>query len=144
MQFTHYISAYHYHYPHTCSDGLVCDEPFCEVISVSLHMSVIKQNGDSALMMAAKEGRTEVVSLLLEAEANIHLQNKVKMKIVCGINRNLGIEGSIRISNSQFSNLIGQLWMAVVWLSVMFLLYCCEEWKSLFFVKLQYLRQCSS
>ena len=94
--------------------------------------------------MAAKEGRTEVVPLLLEAEANIHLQNKVKMKIVCGINTNLGTEGPIKNSNPQFCNLIGQLWVAVVWLSVMFLLYCCEEWKSLFFVKLQYLRQCSS
>ena len=40
-------------------------------------MSVITQDGESALMMAASEGRTEVVSLLLEAGANIHLQNKV-------------------------------------------------------------------
>ena len=56
----------------------MCDEPFCEVISVSLHMSVITQDGDTALMMAAREGRTEVVSLLLGAGANIHLQNKVK------------------------------------------------------------------
>ena len=57
----------------------MCDKPFGEVISVSLHMSVITQwNGDSALMMAAREGRTEVVPLLLEAGANIHLQNKVK------------------------------------------------------------------
>ena len=64
-------------YRHTCSDGLVCDEPFCEVISVSLHMSVITQYGDSALMMAAKNGRTEVVLLLLEAGADIHLLNMV-------------------------------------------------------------------
>ena len=65
--------------PLTCTwtGGLVCDEPFCEVISVSLHMSVITQDGESALMMAAREGRTEVVSLLLKAGANIHLQNKV-------------------------------------------------------------------
>ena len=42
VQFTHYISAYHYHIlTHVASYGLVCDEPFCEVISVSLHMSVI-------------------------------------------------------------------------------------------------------
>ena len=41
-------------------------------------MSGITQDGDSALMMAAGKGRTEVVSLLLEAGANIHLQNKVK------------------------------------------------------------------
>ena len=40
-------------------------------------MSVIIQNGSSALMMAAEVGRTEVVSLLLEAGANIELQNKV-------------------------------------------------------------------
>ena len=45
---------------------------------VSLHMSVITQNGTSALMMAARWGRTEVVSLLLEAGANIHIQNEVK------------------------------------------------------------------
>ena len=41
-------------------------------------MSVITQKGESALMMVAREGRTEVVSLLLEAGANIHLQNEVK------------------------------------------------------------------
>ena len=45
---------------------------------VSLHMSVITQYGDSGLMMAARKGRTEVVSLLLEAGANTDLQNKVK------------------------------------------------------------------
>ena len=65
-------------YPHTCSDGLVCREPFCEVISVSLHMSVITQDGLSELMIAVREGRTEVVPLLLEAGANTDLQNKVK------------------------------------------------------------------
>ena len=41
-----------------------------------------QESGDSALMMAAGEGRTEVVSLLLEAGANIHLQNKVKGKVM--------------------------------------------------------------
>ena len=63
----------------TCTQtgGLVCDEPFCEVISVSLHMSVITQYGESALMMAAQESRTEVVSLLIKAGANTDLQNKV-------------------------------------------------------------------
>ena len=65
-------------HPPTCSDGLVCDEPFFEVISVSLHMSVITQWGFSALMMGVVEGWTEVVSLLLEAGANTDLQNKVK------------------------------------------------------------------
>ena len=42
-------------------------------------MSVITQDGDSALMMAVREGKTEVVPLLLEAEANTDLQNKVKL-----------------------------------------------------------------
>ena len=41
-------------------------------------MSVITQDGDTALMMAARRfGMTEVVSLLLEAGANTDLQNKV-------------------------------------------------------------------
>ena len=57
--------------PHTCSDGLVCDEPSCEVISVSLHMSIIIQDGDSPLMAAVKEGMTEVVSLLVKAGATL-------------------------------------------------------------------------
>ena len=33
-------------------------------------------------MMAVMKGNTEVVSLLLEAGANIHLQNKVKGKVM--------------------------------------------------------------
>ena len=44
---------------------------------VSLHMSVITQDGNSVLMMAVREGMTEVVSLLLEAGANTDLQNEV-------------------------------------------------------------------
>ena len=40
-------------------------------------MSVITQRGCTSLMIAAEEGKTEVVSLLLEAGANIDLQNKV-------------------------------------------------------------------
>ena len=44
-------------------------------------MSVITQDGDFVLMMALRKGRTEVVSQLLEAGVNIHLQNKVKMSI---------------------------------------------------------------
>ena len=59
----------------------VLGEPFCEVISVSLHMSVITQwQGYSALMMAVREGRTEVVSLLLEAGANTDLQDEVNAR----------------------------------------------------------------
>ena len=69
--------------PLTCTQtgGLVCDEPFCEVISVSLHMSVITQDGESALMKAVRKGMTEVVSLLLKAGANIDLQNKVHVSV---------------------------------------------------------------
>ena len=52
-------------------------EPLCEVISVSLHMSVITQWGESALMMAINT--TEIVSQLLEAGANIDLQDKVSI-----------------------------------------------------------------
>ena len=48
-------------------------------VSVSLHMSVITQwNGESALIMAVREGWTEVISLLLKAGANTEIQNKVK------------------------------------------------------------------
>ena len=64
---------------HTWTGGLVCDEPFCDVISVSLHMSVITQDGESALTMAVREGRWDILSLLLKAGAvcNIDLQYKV-------------------------------------------------------------------
>ena len=57
----------------------MCNEPSLPVISVSLHMSVITQRGDSPLMLAASEGSTEVVSLLVKAGAALDLQNKVNM-----------------------------------------------------------------
>ena len=44
-------------------------------------MSVIPQYGDTVLMMAVREGRTEVVPLLLEAGANTDLQNKVHVSV---------------------------------------------------------------
>ena len=47
----------------------------CEVL---LHVT---QDGYSALMMATREGRTEVVSLLVKAGANTDLQNMV---MCCG------------------------------------------------------------
>ena len=65
--------------PHTLSDGLVCNEPSLPVISVSLHMSIITQRGQSPLMEAAWRGRTEVVALLVKAGAALDLQNKVNM-----------------------------------------------------------------
>ena len=40
-------------------------------------MSVIAQDGYSALMMAIRNDKTEVVSLLLKAGANPDLQNEV-------------------------------------------------------------------
>ena len=44
---------------------------------VILHMCVITQNGWSALMMAADEGKTEAVVELVKAGANVDMQNKV-------------------------------------------------------------------
>ena len=41
------------------------------------------QYGDYALMMAARLGRTRVVSLLLKAGANTDLQNKVNHQEIC-------------------------------------------------------------
>ena len=57
----------------------MCNEPSLPVIIVSLHMSVIIQDGESALMEAARSGRTEVVSLLVKAGAALDLQNVVNM-----------------------------------------------------------------
>ena len=48
---------------------------------VILHMSVITQDGWSALMMAAMEGKTEVVVELVKAGANVDMQNKVYVYI---------------------------------------------------------------
>ena len=45
------------------------------------HISVTTQYGDSALTMAARKGRTEVVSLLLQAGANTDLQNMVYQEV---------------------------------------------------------------
>ena len=42
-----------------------------------LHMSVITQNGWSALLWAVYNGNTEVVQQLVKAGANLDLQNKV-------------------------------------------------------------------
>ena len=42
-------------------------------------------------MMAAREGRTEVVSVLLEAEANTDLQEKVEFQLImrCGLENSI-------------------------------------------------------
>ena len=60
---------------------------YTKFISVSLHMSLITQNGYSALAMAVNKGRTEVASLLLVAGANTDLQDKVKWRCDLGILR---------------------------------------------------------
>ena len=54
----------------------MCYEP---VISVSLHMCIITQSGESPLMVATWSGKTEVVSLLVKAGAALDLQNQVNM-----------------------------------------------------------------
>ena len=66
MEFVQYLLTH--------CDGLVCD-----VIGVSLHMSIITQSGESPLMKAASWGRTEVVSLLVKAGAALDLQDQVNM-----------------------------------------------------------------
>ena len=48
-----------------------------QCVCVILYMSVITQDGLSALMWAAREGRTKVVVELVKAEANVDMQTKV-------------------------------------------------------------------
>ena len=55
----------------------MCDEPFSEV-SQCLTRHDITQDGDSALTVATRKGRTDIVSLVLEAGANIHVRIKVR------------------------------------------------------------------
>ena len=50
-----------------CDLGILCTQSY-------LHMFFITQNGESALTMAAREGRTEVVTLLVILDPQ---QNKV-------------------------------------------------------------------
>ena len=49
---------------------------------IILHMSVITQDGDSALMRAASDGRTETIKELVKAKANLDLQNNVRIQLV--------------------------------------------------------------
>ena len=46
-------------------------------VFVILHVSVITQWGDSALMWAVWKSKTEVVVELVKAGANVDMQNKV-------------------------------------------------------------------
>ena len=48
-----------------------------DAVCVILHVSVITQDGYSALMFAARLGETEVVVELVKAGANVDVQNNV-------------------------------------------------------------------
>ena len=50
---------------------------YSEYQCVMLHMSVITQEGSSALLWAAYKGQTEVIQQLVKAGANLNLQDEV-------------------------------------------------------------------
>ena len=57
---------------------------YSEYQCVSYYTCLSSQDGDSALMRAAWGGRTEVVMKLIEAGANLNLQDKVqRLSILC-------------------------------------------------------------
>ena len=56
------------------------------VYACSLHQWFITQYGNSALMIAASDGHTEVVMELVKRRANLHLQNKVSATAVHSLN----------------------------------------------------------
>ena len=63
-----------------CGETFLIFKNQCTVsisLHVILHMSVIIQDGVSALMVAAMWGRTEIVVELVKARANVDMQNKV-------------------------------------------------------------------
>ena len=64
------------------SDELHCQGTACMIVCVILLMSVITQDGDSALMRAAYYGETEVVVKLVKAGADLNLQNKVCLNVI--------------------------------------------------------------
>ena len=51
---------------------------YSEYQCVSYYTCLSSQDGDSALMEAARRGKTEVVIKLIAAGANLNLQNKVQ------------------------------------------------------------------
>ena len=51
-------------------------------VTVILHMSVITQDGNSALMGIATGGKTEIFLELLKAGANLNLQDRVCQFII--------------------------------------------------------------
>ena len=53
------------------------------MMCVILHMSVITQDGFSALILAVWNGHTEMVVELVKAGANLDLQNRVCSTLTC-------------------------------------------------------------
>ena len=45
--------------------------------------SAVPQDGETALIRAARKGHTETVSVLVEAEADVNLQEKVREPVYC-------------------------------------------------------------
>ena len=57
---------------------------YSEYQCVSYYTCLSSQDGDSALIRAAMKGWTEVVAELIQAGANLNLQNKVqRLSILC-------------------------------------------------------------
>ena len=67
--------------------------------------SVITQDGDSALIVAARKGDTKVVSLLVKAGAALDLQNKVN-EVAAGTMASSICEGSSLIHNAKKTHTI--------------------------------------
>ena len=70
----------HFHlHAHVFSSDCRCDDVSVQCVCDILHMSVIThvQYGTSPLMAAAGKGKTDVVCDLIQAGANINLQDKV-------------------------------------------------------------------
>ena len=61
----------------------IFDQCTCIIIIPFTTTSVITQDGDTALMLAAWSGHTEVVVELVKAKANLDLQNKVCDSVNC-------------------------------------------------------------
>ena len=54
-----------------------------------LHMSVITQSGAFALIIAVRKGKTEVVTELVKAGANVDMQTEVRSSVYTLVVHNL-------------------------------------------------------
>ena len=68
-----FLSIYMYHTHYTLN--MICNHECIHVPFTTT--SVITQSGETVLMIAVSEGRTEVVVELVKAKANLDLQNNV-------------------------------------------------------------------